>query len=84
MRPTGCGSGRITGGDAALLRASPLAPPVMADPRFSRPVSVLLFLLAVLLIIGVPAMCAIGNAYDADTPTGDDVEVEGIPDVLDG
>jgi hypothetical protein len=29
-------------------------------------------------------VCAVDSANDADTPRGDGVEVEGIPDPLDG
>jgi len=63
----------------------PLAlPSAMNLLRPSRPVAVVLFLLLAALIVGVPMVCAVGSANDEDTPRGDDVEVEGIPDPLDG
>lgn len=52
----------------------------MRFPRFSTPVAILLFLLVVLALIGLPALCAVDSALDEDTPP--DTDIEAVPDFL--
>ncbi|MDX1418539.1 MAG: hypothetical protein R3181_01115 [Rubricoccaceae bacterium] len=48
--------------------------------RARGPLAYLLFAAALLLLIGLPALCAIDRAVDPETPP--DTDTEAVPDLL--